>query len=152
MRSFKDCEGREWNMSVTIGSARMVKDQFDVDLLRFDERLIGRLSAEMVLMADIVYLLIEQQAKGRDVTREAFFDALDGNALEAAKEALIEATVDYLPVSRQAQVRAALAKIKELDERLIEEASKRLNDPDFINGVIAELEQKFLASASQPTA
>ena len=152
MRTFQDCEGREWKLSVNLGSARRVKEQYGIDLLGFDERLIGRLSSEMVLMADVVFLLIEQQAKGRDIDREAFFDALDGTALESAKDALIDATVDYLPAGRQEKVRKALAKIKELDDRLIAEAEKRLNDPNFIDGVIAELQSKLLGPAKQPTA
>ncbi len=100
MHTFTDTAGRTWELSLTIGKARRLKDRLGVDLLRLSEpiasgplampelTLAARLVSEMDLPADVADALIESQERG--VTA-----SLDGAAFERMREALLAELDDF---------------------------------------------------------
>ena len=87
MRSFTDSEGREWQVSVTVGSIRRVRDLLGVNLSNYLEGeppLIDRLQRDVVLLGDVLYCLVKPQADERGVSDEKFGSALSAEAFGIA--------------------------------------------------------------------
>jgi len=131
--SFKDTSGREWNLHLTVADARRIASALDVNLLRLDEALFVRLFDDVVLLVDIMWCIVRQQADERKVDEENFGRSLGGDSLYAATEALLESIVNFTPNPHR---RAFLAKAMGLLDRVQESASERieniLDNPDLL--------------------
>ena len=129
MTSFKDTADRQWNISVTIGSAKRIKDSLGVDLLRLDKPseddklpLLTRLGLDELLLAEIICCLIgEKQFAEHDVTEDDIRDSFDGSTMLAAQSAFYEELIDFF---RQ-RGRDYLAKAIQKQLATIEAAAKK---------------------------
>jgi len=103
MKSFKDTAGRQWNIAVTIGAAKRIKDTLGVDLLRLDRPseddqlpLLTRLGVDELLLAEIICCLIgEKQFAEHEVTENDIRDSFDGSTMLAAQTAFYEELIDF---------------------------------------------------------
>lgn len=102
---FLDSQGRAWNLAITIGSARRVKEATAVDLGKVsDGKLFIELGLDPFKFAAVLYSLCEKQAETRNVEPEEFAESLNGDAIDSAMQALIEAIVLFC----RAPVRGAM--------------------------------------------
>lgn len=111
MRTFKDNEGREWQVRIDVNAVRAVRDALAVNLLTLPEQefaLLSRLTTDLVLLVDVLYVVCRRQAQERGVSDEAFGQAMYGDAIQAAADALIRETIDFFPDARR---RAMLTKV-----------------------------------------
>ncbi|NIQ92990.1 MAG: hypothetical protein GWN87_01335, partial [Desulfuromonadales bacterium] len=103
MRQFTDNLGREWRVSFTIGHAESIKDLLGVDFLnilgdpaRSDEPPpLTRLATDYTLLAQVTFILCEDQAKEQGIDQKQFYKALGGDAFRAAHEAVKGALSDF---------------------------------------------------------
>jgi len=98
MRKFKDTTGREWEIVLTIGSAKRVKDHVGVDLLQPEEGdppLLTRLGTEERLLAEVICCLMSNQFEKHNVGEEEVLDAFDGATILAAQKAFYGELVDF---------------------------------------------------------
>lgn len=133
MHTFNDTKGRTWEINLTIGAVKRVKQALDVDLLdplselsqpdtgdkpdlSVDllaqtslERmpLLTRLQADVVLLIDVIFVLVQPQAKELDVSDEQFGEALGGDAAYAAYDSFMcEWQAFFLQLRRETAAKA----------------------------------------------
>lgn len=126
MRVFKDTEGREWTISVTVSAVKRVRDLCKLDLLDVvgpDGGALGKLSSDPVLLANVLYVLCKPKADERGITDEQFGEALAGDAIEAATAALLEDLVDFFPKPKREVLRKMLEAARRVEARQMERAT-----------------------------
>lgn len=98
MRKFKDTNGHEWTIAITVDAIKRVRSMLDVDLLSIIEgKLIERLYRDPVLLCDIVYVVCKPEADQAGIADEEFGRAMAGDAIEHATKALLDDLVDFSP-------------------------------------------------------
>ena len=117
MASFRDNSGREWHLEFTIPSARRIRKLLGVDVLNFEDCL-PRLSADPILLCDVLFLLVEEQAARLGVTDEQFGESLAGEALESACDAFVESLIHFFPPRRREVLKAMQQAAATLEQTL----------------------------------
>ena len=128
MQRFNDSTGREWEIAVNIGAIKAVRDYAKVDLYRLFADEAKRVFGDPVLLVDTLWALCKAQAQARQMNETDFAGLFtDGDTLERAATALLEATVDFFPSSRRGMLRATMAKSMELSGAAMTTALERIN-------------------------
>lgn len=144
MQTFTDTAGRIWSVPIDTTTIKRVRTLLGVDLMSFCEGdLMGRLMSDVVLFVDVLYAVCKPEADARSITDEQFGQAMSGEVLQAAEEALAEGLFSISHPSRRQASRTAWEKAKALRDRATELAVVRLNDP--------ELDRKLEAILQGPT-
>lgn len=132
MTTFTDTEGRSWEVHITTNALKRVHSLTgeNIDTL-FDEKTVDRLCTDYVFIADALYAVCKPQADERGVTDEQFGEALAGEPLEKAIEALLEALVDFFPPKRQATARRLVKAFKKLETTVFNRVNTRLDTLDL---------------------
>lgn len=113
-RTFTDNAGRSWQIAVTVSTIRRVRAEAGVDLAAAGrtapggESVLERIASDPVLLADALYAIVRPEAEARKITPEQFGEALAGDAVEAAADALVEEIVDFFPTPVRARWRRAM--------------------------------------------
>ena len=101
MRSFKDTNGTEWEVSINVNAIKRVREVCKVNLLDIVEGgLVQKLMADPVVLCDVIYVLCKPQADERKISDEDFGRAMAGDAIDAALRGLLEELVDFSPSPR----------------------------------------------------
>ncbi len=139
MRTFVDVAGRTWTIAVNVDAIKRVRDLLKEDLLDI-ERVFPRLMVDPILLCDVVYCICKPQADLEKISDADFARAMAGQALAAAKQALIEELIDFFPEpSQQEMIRLALAKYNELSRKAAQAIKSRLQTIDPIPEIEAAL-------------
>lgn len=118
MRTFTDGAGRTWTLSLTIGSAKRVKDKLDINILEpemGEPPLITRLGTDLLLLGNVICCLLEPQFEAHNVTADDVYDAFNGDTLFAAQKAFYEEMIDFFRKDRPNLSRAVAAQMKMID-------------------------------------
>jgi len=104
MRRFRDNTGRAWDIEVNCNTIRRVRDVLKVDLVSLEPgtEWYAKL-ADVVTLCNVLFVLVETQAKADGISDKDFGRALTGDAIDGATDALTEEIVSFFP-SRQRQV------------------------------------------------
>jgi hypothetical protein len=143
MHSFRDADGRAWNLDVTIPVLRRVRDALGVELLDLADPksdLFRKVARDPVLLCDMLFVLCQKAAEAESVADEQFGRALRGDALEAATDALMRAIADFFPSGRKAILTSLLDKMSEYDKRAEAAILERLNSQQTKTALDRELE------------
>lgn len=117
MRTFRDEQGRSWDLRINVATLRRVRDECKVNLLDvLDGTVQQRLGSDPILLADVLYCLIRPYAEERKISASDFGESLAGDSIEAATTCLMEELADFFPSSRRKFLREALKKAREIDE------------------------------------
>lgn len=112
MASFTDKAGHRWVLDLTAGDLRRVRVQTGVELgklLAKPEQLAGVLFGDVETFGDVLWVLLEKQAKEKAVSEDAFADGFDREAVNAAALALVDAVADFTqPPTTAATTKAAV--------------------------------------------
>jgi tRNA A-37 threonylcarbamoyl transferase component Bud32 len=104
--TFNDAEGRTWRLRLTTGRSREILETTGIDFGKIhDGQVFCDLTTSDEKLAQVLWILCEKQAGS--VTPEEFAESLDGNALDSAMEALVEATILFT----RAPIRGAVEKV-----------------------------------------
>ena len=158
MKSFTDNRGEAWDIELNIGAAIRIKSRLEIDvenLVKFgpgnqpeDVSTLEKIASDSILLFNIIYTLCENQVKERKLTQEDFAARFDGNAIEAATDALLDEIVNF---SRPAK-RKVLSKLRQISKDYQAKAGEQLDrilaDPKFEESINTELE-KTLPKLSQ---
>lgn len=126
MKSFKDREGRAWDLFLTLGSLKRIKAATGLDMLDLrqwsaESNPLNRLSQDPVVLADTLFALCRSQLDVRGLTDEQFADSLGGEAIDDALLALVEEWSDFFHQGRKPTestlLRQALDVLKEVRAR-----------------------------------
>lgn len=135
MKTFKDCESRDWVVAVNVDSIKRVRALLNgTDLLSvLDEKgtLLRDLHTNPVLVVDVVYCLCKPQADERGISDEQFGQAMAGDVIDRASRALMEDLVDFFPEARRSILKKILQKVTQLEEKIAARAEKILDGPEL---------------------
>ena len=146
MRSFKDAKGRIWDLEVTVNAVKRVRSRYGVDLMALiDNQFAGlvQILKDQVALCDVIYVLIEDQAKARGLTDEDFGAGMAGDALADASDVFAEAYLDFFP-DREIRdtVRELLLKSKDVSKILSRQALEEIRAAD-VDSLVAKLRKQF---------
>ena len=144
MKTFKDNLGRSWLVDVNVTGIKRVRDLIRIDLYKVlddEARLLHDLLADPVLLIDTVYVLCKDQCDRESLSGVRVGEAMGGDALEGAGEALLNAIVDFFPNARgRKNLQRVLEKGKQIQAKVISRGELLVEEID----VEAEAE-KWLA-------
>lgn len=151
MKTFRDNQGNEWTIDLNVGACRRLKDRLDLDLLSSDDRVFGdqlqRLSEDIVLLVDALYVLVEPQCRERGLSDEQFAERMGGEAIESACDALAEALADFFQNPNKRRVRKALLeKIRIFETTLTDRALQKIEDQTLTEEEADKLIDQALAA------
>lgn len=123
MLTFKDDQGREWSTRITWStSERLAENQI---LLGEIEQLVAPFEMCMPVLYDALWLTCCEQAKEAGVTKEQFCDALYGDVLGEARDALLAGIMAFFPKDRREKTLLMHQLVKEEITKTFEENSLR---------------------------
>lgn len=141
MRKFTDAAGRTWDVVLSIGALKRVRDQLQVNLLDLEDgKLLDRLASDPILLVDVIFVVCSKQAEKAGVTDEDFGEAMIGETLDSATAALMEEIIEsFRDPRRRTVMRELLRKSRQLEAAVLEKAEKMATAIDL---------EKLLASVS----
>ncbi len=132
MHTFKDNQGREWTVEITVAAIKRVRGLAGVDLMEVLEGsngLIEKLVRDPVLLCDVIYAACKPQADEREVADEAFGASMAGDAIEHATAALLEELVDFCPSPRdRANLGRVLKATRDVMDKARDVVERRIDD------------------------
>lgn len=131
---FKDSDGREWLVKVTVSAVDRVLDLCGIDLYKSEDW--GRVLEDPRIACAVLAAVLQPVFAARNITPEQFRDALDGDAAAAGIEALHEAIANFTPPELRATRVAMVQKIREAT-RIQAEAEKARMDSGIIDRLMA---------------
>lgn len=109
MPTFCDDHGDQWLLKVTIGGVDRCRDIAGVDLLTIvGGEGFGEFIGDPVRAAKAVYAVVRPEANRRGVSEEQFLERLSGDAMDAARNALLDGIVDFFPSPAERRARRNL--------------------------------------------
>jgi hypothetical protein len=137
--SFQDTQGRAWEVTVNYGAMRRVRDSLSVNLMELvGGPLLERVTADPVLLIDILYWVLKPQADERKITPDDFAEIFDGDSVYAASMALRESVINFFPKDKR---EAALRMVERVD-RMAEEMWQKMEQ---------EIDAQFSTDAGTPS-
>src|SRR5574344_1723919 len=121
MQIFKDRDGREWQVVLNVFQMKRVRAALGID----------RVANDPCLLVDILWVLVQEQAKPLNVTDEQFGTALAGDAIEAATKAFLDELVDFFPGARRLFLKKAVELARKFGGEANEVLEKALEDPEL---------------------
>ncbi len=95
MQTFTDFKGDRWDVVISVDTVRRVRRTLDIDILQAETFL--KQLQDIVTLCDILYLICEKEAGERAIDSEEFGRRLLGSALRQARDALMEAYINFTP-------------------------------------------------------
>jgi len=125
MKTFKDNAGRTWQVAMNVTAAKRVRSVLGVDLLQFgsesgkpEDHLFTRLHTDPCFLVDVLYVVCLTEAEAKGVSDEQFGEAMAGDAIDQATQALLEEIVDFCPSPRDRErARRVLAQANTMIDR-----------------------------------
>ena len=128
MAEFEDRNGRRWRLSLDVQTLREVKKGTGYDLARmFTRKGLQTLADDPGLLVDVLWVLVQDQ-RPSDMEPVAFARLFDGDALESATAAIVDAGIDFLPRSRSGLMRQFREKAAEIETAQMNLLQRRLEE------------------------
>ena len=129
--TFTDTRGREWPLFINVLKARKIKNELKIDLLNFftDEKSQETVNEDPFQLLGVFYIL--SNAADKNVTEEDFLEAFNGDTVEAAQAALMEALVNFSPTRQATVLRALIDKAAEHRDKGLELVAEKIKTLDF---------------------
>jgi hypothetical protein len=151
MAVFKDTNGKQWQVVITVGSVKRVKEALGINLCGLVEdqcRPLGELLADLARLVDVLFVLCQAEAKAVGLSELAFAEALLGDALSDAVDAFVQALEDFFP---RPETRKALRRLVEIGEKVGAELAKRA-EKEFAEFDVDSAATRYIAFASNSRA
>lgn len=138
MKSFKDSSGAQWDIDVNLQTRSIVSARTGLDLLLIgngDEHTLKMLLAPERSFG-VICALTEKQREARKMDLDDFGAALNSvEVLDAAIDAVMEATFDFFPNRTATVLRKTMEALKEIHREDtaagLAAAEKTVSDPNF---------------------
>ena len=102
MKIFKDMKNESWELSINVAAIKKVRDLLNADLLDIQATM-PRLLGDPIFLVDLLYCLCKSQAEAKNISDEQFGEAMAGDCIGAAKNALIEELKSFFPTPEERQ-------------------------------------------------
>lgn len=107
--------GKEYTLKLTFAVRQRIMDATKIDLAADYEKIHALPQADLTAFCNVVYHWIKPDFRGEETH---FAELIDGDALEAAHEAVLQAVIDFFPQSKRSTLHKINEKSKELDKTL----------------------------------
>ena len=140
MQIFKDRDGREWQVVLNVFQMKRIRAALGVDLINVIELdkdgqvrvdMIDKIANDPCLLVDILWVLVQDQARTLNVTDEQFGTALAGDAIENATKAFLDELVDFFPGARRLFLKKAVDLARKFETENAQMLEKALASPEF---------------------
>ena len=140
MRSFKDNRDRTWTIALNVWEVKRIRSILGIDLAnvitldrdgKVQVDLIDRIANDPCLLVDILWVLVQDQARTLNVTDEQFGTALAGDAIESATKAFLDELVDFFPGAKRLFLQKAVGLARKFGGEWNETLKKALEDPEL---------------------
>jgi hypothetical protein len=141
MPAFKDENGREWLVRFDGPKIRDIRTELGVDFGKQNSTAFADVADDFVKLVDVLWVLCRGQASG--LTAQQFGEALVGDAIERAVEALREAYLDFCPARQRSLLRCLAEKqaaMVEAGENLLK---TKLVDEKLMKDYLAAVENQM---------
>ena len=130
MKIWKDAEGHAYETKITVAEIRDVKTELGINLMDIATGdLLQRISEDVILLCDILYVINRSQAKEYGIDDAQFGRNLYGDALEEATHAFMEEMINFFPNQRTRQLLTkAMTKGQERMDKALDLAEKSLEE------------------------
>lgn len=134
---FTALDGVEWTFRITMGTVKTVLDETGVKLtdLFYDEKAVAPIVADTFKMLEVMFSALKPQASASGCDFDRFLSTIDGEVMEKANNALLEALTDFFHGPRRNLIRRATQRFKQESERLLNEdiraAEKAIDQMDM---------------------
>lgn len=119
MESFKDEQGKFWDLKLNIGLAKKIKSRLDVDLVAGDPSItITKLTEEPFTRSEMMWMMVQDCATG--ITQEEFDERLTGETFRHATLAFWQEVTNFIQEIDPTRARA-ISKLKVRLDRIMEE-------------------------------
>ena len=148
MHIFKDNRGQEWQIVLNVYEMKRIRAALGIDLVNviaLDKDgavkvdLIDRVANDPCLLVDILWVLVEGQAKEIGVSDVEFGSALAGEAIENATKAFLDELVDFFPGAKRLFLKKAVDLSRKCTGEWTQVLEQALNDPELEKRVKASL-------------
>src|SRR5688500_15371762 len=107
MASFKDKQGREWIIEVSLPLNRSLKPH-GIDLLNRQTDPFSNLASDPLHLVAVLWSICGKQADAEQIDKEDFEGAFGGNEFDSALRAMKAGVVEFYPPSKRAAVQEQL--------------------------------------------
>jgi hypothetical protein len=142
MPSFKDANGREWLIKLDGPKIKEVRAECGVDFASLDGNTFQRLESDPCLLVDVLWVICRSQS-AINTTPANFGEAMVGDPIEAATQALLEAIADFFPARKRLLLRSLAAKQTAVMQKGLDLALAKLNDPALEATLVQAMESQM---------
>lgn len=142
MASFKDANEYEWIVKLDGPKIDQVRKACGIDLAAIDGSAAEQLRDDPVLLVNTLWVVCRTQAQSNSITDAKFGEALVGDPIETATEALIDAINDFFPSRRRVMLKTLTAQMRETREAGMADAMETLTDPTLKTRIRTAMKEK----------
>lgn len=128
--SFRDKRGREWSTRFSVGLAMRLKDEAELDVEKVFDRegsFVKKLLDEQYRLIQAIEIVTEEQRRSLEVSRKDFLEAIDGEVLDAAFDALLIGIAGSLPKLQRRALIAMVPRIATGLDAMTDQIEARIN-------------------------
>ncbi len=114
---FKTLDGKTWAPKLTIGIARKIQRETELNLL--DLRSVANLANNLDTFITVTWYMIEDQAKERDISEQDFVDQIDGDMFEDISKEVLQAVINFFPKKKKEPLMRLLNLVNLQEEAVI---------------------------------
>ncbi len=148
MAVFVDGKKRSWEVSVTVATLVKAKSLLDVDLLTIidkDSPLLTRLIEDPVLLCNLLYVTVKEQADAGKISDEEFGRGLSGDTLNDATRAFLEGLACFFrSTTKRTALKAVTRAVFAAEDRLTKALEERV-----ANGELDRVAEQAVTLAQQ---
>lgn len=156
MRVFKDKADDKWQIDLPFGTVKRVKAESEgkYDLLEpwkkdGGDGLQTLLWADLAEFFELLWYIVEPQAKERGINAEKFGDLMAGECVIAARDVFFEEWTDFFRQLQRTEVATALEKMRKYNAKAVELVKAKMADQkmtDLDQRVTTKLESALTKS------
>ena len=120
MKTFKDNNNRDWEITINVAAIKRVRDLIGVDLMQAIEgELLKQLATDPVMLCDVIYCLCKPQADDKNISDTHFGQAMSGDAIDNATIALLDELVEFFPSGKRKILKRAISKLRAMEQKAL---------------------------------
>lgn len=148
MKIFKDKNGQEWQLILNVLQMKRIRSLLGIDLVNvitLDKEgmvkidLVDKIANDPCLLVDILWVLVEQQARVLNITDEEFGAALAGDTIDNATKAFLDELVDFFPGAKRLFLKKAIDLARKYSEKMVATLEQALTNPELDKRVEASM-------------
>ncbi len=127
---FKDSKGEIWTLDINVGHYLKIKSKFGIDISESfsqENNWLAKLAAHenIEILLGVLDLLTSEEREERGLTLDQMYEGMNGDVIADSTQALVEATVLFLPAHKQKAMRIVVDSVKVGMERTVKHIEEK---------------------------